>query len=166
MKKKTKIKLAIAFLCCVTLLTFMWGGAKAETRETWISDDAYEYCCQIGNQYNICPELLMAVIEKESSGMSNATNGGCVGLMQVSARWHQERMLRLGATDLYCERDNILVAADYLSELFQKYKEPSLVLDIYNGNSKAMWNYENGVISDYAGDILDRTAELERLHGK
>lgn len=166
MKKKTKIKLAIAFLCCVTLLTFMWGGAKAETRDTWISDDAYAYCYEIGNQYNICPELLMAVIEKESSGKSNATNGGCVGLMQVYARWHQERMLRLGATDLYCERDNILVAADYLSELFQKYKEPSLVLDIYNGNSKSMWNYENGVISDYAGYILNRASELERLHGK
>ena len=166
MKKKTKIKLSIAFLCCVTLLTFMCGGAKAETRDTWISDDAYSYCYEIGNQYNICPELLMAVIEKESSGMSNATNGGCVGLMQVSARWHKERMLRLGATDLYCERDNILVAADYLSELFSKYKEPSLVLDIYNGNSKAMWNYENGVISDYAGYILDRARELERLHGK
>ena len=166
MKKKTKIKLAIAFLCCVTLLTFMCGGAKAETRDTWISDDAYSYCYEIGNQYNICPELLMAVIEKETSGKSNATNGGCVGLMQVSARWHQDGMLRLGATDLYCERDNILVAADYLSELFQKYKEPSLVLDIYNGNSKAMCNYENGVISDYAGYILDRASELERLHGK
>lgn len=166
MKKKTKIKLAIAFLCCVTLLTFMCVGAKAETRETWIFDDAYSYCYEIGNQYNICPELLMAVIEKESSGKSNATNGGCVGLMQVSARWHKDRMLRLGATDLYCERDNILVAADYLSELFQKYKDPSLVLDIYNGNSKAMWNYENGVISDYAGYILDRASELERLHGK
>ena len=166
MKKKTKIKLSIAFLCCVTLLTFMCVGAKAETMETWISDDAYSYCYEIGNQYNICPELLMAVIEKESSGKSNATNGGCVGLMQVSARWHQERMLRLGATDLYCERDNILVAADYLSELFQKYKEPSLVLDIYNGNSKAMWNYENGVISDYAGYILNRASELEILHGK
>ena len=166
MKKKTKIKLSIAFLCCVTLLTFMCVGAKAETMETWISDDAYSYCYEIGNQYNICPELLMAVIEKESSGKSNATNGGCVGLMQVSARWHNDRMLRLGATDLYCERDNILVAADYLSELFQKYKEPSLVLDIYNGNSKAMWNYENGVISDYAGYILDRASELERLHGK
>ena len=166
MKKKTKIKLAIAFMCCVTLLTFMCVGAKAETRETWISDDAYSYCYEIGNQYNICPELLMAVIEKESSGKSNATNGGCVGLMQVSARWHKDRMLRLGATDLYCERDNILVAADYLSELFQKYKEPSLVLDIYNGNSNAMWNYENGVISDYAGYILNRASELERLHGK
>ena len=29
-----------------------------------------------------------------------------------------------------------------------------------------MRNYDCGVISDYAGDILDRTAELERLHGK
>lgn len=138
----------------------------AETRETWISNDAYAYCEEIGEQYNICPELLMAVIEKESSGQATATNGNCVGLMQVSARWHGDRMMKLGATDLYCERDNILVAADYLSELFTKYKEPSLVLDIYNGNSNAMRNYDCGVISDYARDILDRAAELERLHGK
>ena len=144
----------------------MCGGAKAETRETWISDDAYSYCYEIGNQYNICPELLMAVIEKESSGQSDARNGNCIGLMQISSIWHQNRMMRLGATDLYCERDNILVAADYLSELFQKYKEPSLVLDIYNGNSNAMRNYECGVISDYAGKILERASELERLHGK
>ena len=166
MKKKTKIRLSIIAMCCIVSFLIYKGGVIAETRDTWISDDACAYCYEIGNQYNICPELLMAVIEKESSGKSNATNGGCVGLMQVSARWHKDRMLRLGATDLYCERDNILVAADYLSELFQKYKEPSLVLDIYNGNSKAMWNYENGVISDYAGYILDRASELERLHGK
>lgn len=166
MKKKTKIRLSIIALCCIVSFIIYKGGVIAETRDTWISDDAYAYCYEIGNQYNICPELLMAVIEKESSGQSDARNGNCIGLMQISSIWHQNRMMRLGATDLYCERDNILVAADYLSELFQKYKEPSLVLDIYNGNSKAMWNYENGVISDYAGDILDRTAELERLHGK
>lgn len=160
MKKK------IAIVSLFILLFAFSSIAIADTRETWISDNAYAYCEQIGSQYNICPELLMAVIEKESSGQATATNGNCVGLMQVSARWHGDRMMKLGATDLYCERDNILVAADYLSELFTKYKEPSLVLDIYNGNSNAMRNYDCGVISDYAGDILDRTAELERLHGK
>lgn len=75
-------------------------------------------------------------------------------------------MQKLGVCDLYAEYDNILTAADYLAELFQKYQDTALVLDIYNGNSKAMYNYENGIVSSYAGKILERTAELETLHGK
>ena len=140
--------------------------ATADTRETWISENAYAYCEQIGNQYNICPELLMAVIETESSGQAYATNGNCIGLMQVSSRYHVGRMQKLGVSNLYEEYDNIITASDYLAELFQKYKEPSLVLDIYNGNSKAMYNYENGIISTYANQVLTRASELEQLHGK
>lgn len=156
-------------IAIVSLFIFLFAFssmAVADTRETWISDNAYAYCEQIGSQYNICPELLMAVIETESSGQAYATNGNCIGLMQVSSRYHGGRMQKLGVSNLYEEYDNILTAADYLAELFQKYKEPSLVLDMYNGNSKAMYNYENGILSTYADKILTRASELEQLHGK
>lgn len=160
MKKK------IAIVSLFIILFALSNIAIADTRETWISENAYAYCEQIGSQYNICPELLMAVIETESSGQAYATNGNCIGLMQVSSRYHGGRMQKLGVSNLYEEYDNILTAADYLAELFQKYKEPSLVLDIYNGNSKAMYNYENGILSTYADKILTRASELEQLHGK
>lgn len=160
MKKK------IAIVSLFVILFALSNIAIADTRETWISENAYAYCEQIGNQYNICPELLMAVIETESSGQAYATNGNCIGLMQVSSRYHGGRMQKLGVSNLYEEYDNILTAADYLAELFQKYKEPSLVLDMYNGNSKAMYNYENGILSTYADKILTRARELEKLHGK
>lgn len=160
MKKK------IAIVSLFVILFALSNIAIADTRETWISENAYAYCEQIGNQYNICPELLMAIIETESSGQAYATNGNCIGLMQVSSRYHGGRMQKLGVSNLYEEYDNILTAADYLAELFQKYKEPSLVLDIYNGNSKAMYNYENGILSTYADKILTRASELEKLHGK
>ena len=75
-------------------------------------------------------------------------------------------MKRLGVTDLYDERGNVKVGADYLQELFREYEDPCLVLDIYNGNSQAFSNYERGIVSDYAGGVLERAAELERLHGK
>lgn len=31
---------------------------------------------------------------------------------------------------------------------------------------KAQENYENGILSDYARAVLERSAELEILHGK
>ena len=86
--------------------------------------------------------------------------------MQVSSKYHSSRMQKLGVSDLYAEYDNILTAADYLSELFEKYQDPALVLDIYNGNSRAMYNYENGIVSSYATKVLERAEELEELHGK
>lgn len=86
--------------------------------------------------------------------------------MQISVKWHKGRMKRLGVTDLFDERGNILVATDYLTELRDEYHEISLVLDIYHGDSKSFENYENGVASDYARAILERSAELERMHGK
>ena len=86
--------------------------------------------------------------------------------MQVSQKYHSDRMQRLGVTDLYDEKGNIKVGTDYLAELFREYEDPCLVLDIYNGNSKAFEYYEQGVVSDYAGKVLDRAEELERIHGK
>lgn len=160
------MKKRIAIVSLFIILFALSNIAIADTRETWISDNAYAYCEQIGSQYNICPELLMAVIETESSGQAYATNGNCIGLMQVSSKYHSSRMQKLGVCDLYAEYDNILTAADYLAELFEKYGEVSLVLDIYNGNSKAMYNYENGILSTYADKILTRANELEQLHGK
>jgi soluble lytic murein transglycosylase-like protein len=116
--------------------------------------------------YGVCPELLMAIIETESSGRSWVENGDCKGLMQVSQKWHRDRMDSLGVTDIFDLYGNILVGTDYLMELAERYGEISYVLDIYNGNSKAEYNYENGIISKYAGKILERAEELERINGK
>lgn len=155
-------------ICIIVSAFFVVLDIKADSKssETYISENAYDCCEEIGEKYNICPEILMAIIEKESSGMQYATNGNCKGLMQVSEKWHAQRMLKLGVSDLYCEKDNILVAADYLSELYSKYNDNALVLDIYNGNSNAMSNYENGILSPYAQSILARASYLERLHNK
>ena len=108
----------------------------------------------------------MAMIEAESSGNPDATNGNCKGLMQVSEKWHTDRMNRLGVSNIYDPYGNILVATDYLFELFEKYGDVGLVLDVYNGNSKAMYNSENGILSDYANKILARSEQLERINGK
>lgn len=138
----------------------------SQSKDTILSEEAQAACIEYGDQYGICPELLMAIAEKESGGNPKAENGGCKGLMQVNPTWHRGRMARLGVTNIYDERENILVAADYLAELFEDCSEASYVLDVYNGNSKARYNLENGVLSPFAKWILNRSAELEELHGK
>lgn len=140
--------------------------AESIDSDTWISETSQAACVEIGGQYNICPELIEAIIEAESWGVPTAQNGSCKGLMQISEYWHRDRMERLGVTDLFDEYGNILVGTDLLHELFQTYGDVGIVLDIYNGNSQALQNRKNGILSEYAKKILERSAELERIHGK
>lgn len=145
----------------------MLSSANAmEPQDTYISETAQEACIEYGEYYNICPELLMAIVEKESCGQPEVENGGCYGLMQISDKWHSGRMDKLGVTDLYNERQNILVGADYLSELFAEYHDIEVVLMIYNGEQNAIEKAKSGEISSYARDVMERSMELEILHGK
>lgn len=124
------------------------------------------YITEISEDYGICPELIMAMVETESNYQPDAKNDSCIGLMQVSDKWHTDRMERLGVTDLYDPYSNILVGVDFVAELADEYGDIGLVLMLYHGESKAFSNVQNGILSEYADGILSRSAELERLHGK
>ena len=161
--KKSKM-LAIALAASLVLTKSVM--ANEEIEPTHISVEAQVSCYEYGEMYDICPELLMAMIEAESSGNPKAENGDCKGLMQISERWHTGRMEEIGADDIWSETDNIHIGANYLHELFNRYEDVALVLMVYNGESDAAEKAENGYISDYARKILDRSAELERWKGK
>lgn len=119
-------------------------------------NDYYLICEEIGRQYDIDPYLIMAIIDFESNGNANAENGSCKGLMQVSVRWHADRMERLGVTDLFDARSNILVGTDYLAELIEKNGgNIGASLMEYNGDSN--WDeYLRGEceISNYARSVM------------
>lgn len=51
-------------------------------------------------------------------------------------------------------------------ELFEKYSEAAVVLGLYHGEKNAVKKAESGKMSSYVAGILERSAELERLHGK
>lgn len=122
---------------------------------------------QIGGEYGICPELLQAVAWQESRYQESVQAEGCTGLMQISERWHQDRMEKLGVTDLYDPAGNMKVAADYLAELVEKYEDIGMVLMVYNGDSQAQDYQESGAgLSDYAAAVLQMSEQLEREHGK
>lgn len=129
--------------------------------DTYIKAEYVTICEEVGEEYNICPELLMALIEKESSGRADAQNGSCKGLCQVSEKWHSGRMERLGVTDIYDPEGNIRLAADYLTELGAEYEDIATVLGWYHGEADP----ENK-ISTYTTWILERSEELEKAHGK
>ena len=134
--------------------------------DTYIKAEYREICEEVGEDYGICPELLMALIEKESSGRADAENGSCKGLCQVSEKWHSGRMDKLGITDIFDPESNIRLCADYLTELGAEYEDIGLTLMVYHGESNAENRAEAGLLSGYADWILTRSAEIERAHGK
>lgn len=167
MEKKTKMAIVafiVTFIVTFTLSSIISNGVSADT---YIDEEYQEYCVEIGEMHGICPELLMAMIEAESSGNPKAANGSCKGLMQVSEKWHTDRMKRLGVSDIYDPYGNILVATDYLLELFEKHGDVGMVLMVFNGDSRAN-DYSEGKcgLSGYAKKILERSEHLERIHGK
>lgn len=86
--------------------------------------------------------------------------------MQVNPRWQQERMDRLGVSDLTDGYGNILVGTDYLMELCRKYGDISIALTAYNKGEEAA----DGTISpwedEYSRKILELSEKLERMHFK
>lgn len=132
------------------------------------SQEVIELTEAIAKIYPICPELLQALIFYESSNQRTViSHWGDVGYMQINPRWNQERMQKLGVTDLEDGYSNILVGADYLCELFKEYEDPALVLMCYNqGEEKALGLYNANQISEYASKILELSEQLEELHGK
>lgn len=137
-------------------------------QDTQIPGEYQEYCREIGGRYSICPELLEAMIERESGGDAWASNkAGDCGLLQVNRKWHGDRMRRLGITDLYDPYSNILAAADYLAELSRQDGDLYLALMKYNMNhDTAEKLYRQGNYSAYAVEVAERACELERLHGQ
>jgi soluble lytic murein transglycosylase-like protein len=159
---RTTIKLFLPII--MSLFFSMTAYAEEDISE--LPEEIQETCNKYGEEYNICPELIMAIIERESAGNPDAKNGSCKGLMQISDRWHTERMERLEVTDIYDIDGNIHVGTDYLAELFQEYGEVSTVLMVYHGEENAVKKSKSGQVSKYADGILTRSEELERRHGK
>lgn len=166
MKQKLRIA-AAAIIASLVVSGFTVEAATSRDKQTISEERLITYTEEIGQQYYICPELLQAIAERESSLRIYATNGSCKGLMQISEKWHRDRMERLGVTDIYDAYDNILLAADYLAELARENSDLYYMLMRYNMEKRTADElYEAGEYTDYAVEIAERAAELERLHGK
>ncbi len=137
--------------------------------DTYISNEIQMLCIEIGVQTGYCPELLMSLIEKESSGRQYAENGPCKGLMQINTDWPEiaVHMAQHGYTDIFDYETNIRLGCFVLDQKREIYGDDIYaVLMAYNGSSNVSERVEKGDYTDYAVNVVNRTCELERLHGK
>lgn len=155
-------------IICVLALSLVINtpvNAK-ELTDTYIAKDIQDVIYEVADDYNICPELIMAIIEYESSGKPTADNGNCKGLMQIYESVHTKRMSKLGVTDLYDPKQNITVGCDLLLELFEEYEDLPVVLMKYNGTPNAVKRGLNGNYTSYCKKVMARSYELEVVHDK
>lgn len=109
----------------------------------------YEACTETGLRY----ELMLALVRKETDYRNVTGDGGeSYGYCQIQPKWHEERMLRLGVTDLMDPASNFRVACDYLAELLERYELPQ-ALTAYNSGKPGE--------SEYAETVIGYMEELE-----
>ena len=116
--------------------------------------------------YGVDPAIIIAMIDQESDFYPGAIGDGgkSFGLMQIQRRWHEERMERLGVTDLIDPYQNVTVGIDYLAELLDKYDgnmEKALIA--YNmGATGAYKNcFSKGIFSTkYSREVLANSEKL------
>lgn len=122
-----------------------------------LDKELQDYIIKQAHAKGIPPQIVMAIIERESDyDITNMGDGGnSYGLMQIQKRWHQERMDKLGCSDLFDPYQNVAVGIDYLAEL----------LDRYDGDmAKALVGYNQGhykgTVTAYAKGVMEKADEL------
>lgn len=122
-------------------------------------------CKYVGKKYDIDADLLRAIVFVESDYQVNCDGiSGDKGLCQIVERFHTERMKKLHISDIYDPYSNVLLCADFLTELrTSKYGgDIYFVLMAYNmGLSGATKHYEDGKISEYAYKVMDKYENLK-----
>ena len=130
-----------------------------------LTEDLQDIIIDVSEEHGVAPELIIAVIEKESGYNSDASgdNGRSQGLMQIWRSFHEKRMEKLGAVNLYDPRDNVIVGIDILAEKLDKYEDIEKALIAYNaGDAGAKKRYfSKGVYSNgYSRAVLKIAEEI------
>ena len=129
-----------------------------------LSAELQDYIFTVTEQYNVPAEVVIAIIERESSYRPNVTGlAGEQGLMQIHPINHEWLSEELGITDYYDPEQNILAGTYLLSGLFNKYETATEALMCYNcGEAGAKRLWAKGVTeTDYTVGILSFIETLE-----
>lgn len=119
---------------------------------------------EVGSRYGIKPTLLQAIIWYESTNYQYAENRGCYGYMQVSPKWHYNKMQYHQIEDIFDQYGNILLGTEVLAEYLEKTGgNLPLALMYYNGDSRASYLNSIGEMSSYARKIINLDSRLTLL---
>ena len=131
-----------------------------------LTEDLQDVIIDTAGGRGVDPALVLAVIEKESGYNPDASgdNGRSQGLMQIWRSFHEKRMEKLGAVNLYDPKDNVLVGIDILAEKLDKYEDAEKALIAYNaGDAGAKKHYfSKGVYSNGYSRAVIEIAEKVR----
>lgn len=155
------------------LMSHDWSGEDLDGWKPYQIPEEYEshggylpecmqkYIYIISNQYDVDYELVLAMIEVESSYQWDAVSEcQAVGYMQIVEKWHTDRMERLNVRNLDNPYFNVMVGIDYMAELLEKYPT-DIALGVYNMGWKAadLWREERQ-ITGYAEKVMERYMEI------
>ena len=124
-----------------------------------LDDEIQQMIVEKCEEYDIDFAFTMAVIFRESSFKSNVISASNdYGLMQINKINHEWLSDELGITNFLDPEQNVTAGLHMLSDLFEKYEYPSLVLMAYNmGETGAKRLWVQGIYStDYAEAILQQ----------
>ena len=176
-KRKTKYKwnnifkaVSGLFLIVVTIIAIVGSCNRTQASEEVqtkmyfdvpLSYELQDYIFNLCEKYEIAPEIVIAIIERESNYDTYAVgdNGESVGLMQIQEHNHYDRIERLGVTNLFDAIDNVEVGVDYLAQCITRNGgNLEMALIAYNaGQSGAETNYfSKGIYSNaYSQKVLE-----------
>ena len=129
-----------------------------------LEKDLQDHIFDLCEEYKIDPVLIFAIAKRETQfdHTLKGDNGNAYGLMQVQPRWHQDRIDKLGVTDLMNPYQNVEVAIDYLADLFEYDKSLEWTLMAYNaGPTGANRNENRGVVTEYVTVVKQYAEEIE-----
>lgn len=131
-----------------------------------LTEDLQDIIIDISEKRGVDPALVIAVIEKESGYNPDASgdNGRSQGLMQIWRSFHEKRIEKLGAVNLYDPKDNVIVGIDILAEKLDKYEDAEKALIAYNaGDAGAKKHYfSKGIYSSsYSRAVLKIAEEIQ-----
>lgn len=130
-----------------------------EVQKRWdipLDAELQKYIADQSNAHGIQPEIIVAMIKRESNYKADTIGdkGNSFGLMQIQVRWHYQRMLKLGCTNLLDPYQNVTVGIDYLAELLEKYGDIGKALTAYNQGSY------KGTVTQYAKAVMETAGHI------
>lgn len=148
-------------LIAASIIMLISVSVRSAAADYEIPLEIQEAAEKYADEYEISPEILLAIMRYESCYVPTVQNGNCKGLMQVNAKVHKDRIERLGITDIYDIDSNIHAGADLIAEFYKEYGDYGIALGLYHGEKYAIRNGRSGNYSSYTQKILKKSAELE-----
>lgn len=123
-----------------------------------LNADYIAYVCGVCQEYTIDPAVIFGIAYQESRFRADVTgdSGKAKGMYQIQQRWHEDRMERLGVTDLYDERQAVRVACDYLAEIREEHPDIRQMLTVYRYGDLTVRG------EDYATIVLQKAEEFRK----